>query len=136
MIEKLFKLPADSMSIQIFRYFWAGSVAYAVDCSLLATLVEAYGVHYLNAAAIAFLVGNLVSYALNVLWVFDRRTFKRRGTEYLIFVALGIIGVIMNHYCIRFFTEYEHLHYLESKFVAMVVVSIFNFVARKYILFR
>lgn len=136
MIDKLLKLPTDKISIQIFRYFWAGAVAYAVDCSLLAMLVEVYGVYYLTAAAIAFLVGNIVSYALAVLWVFDRRTFKNKNLEFLVFVLLGIAGVILNHYCIRFFTEFHHMHYLESKFIAMVAVSIFNFTARKYILFR
>jgi putative flippase GtrA len=136
MVNKLFKDPTESLSIQAFRYMLAGTLAYVVDYSTLAALVETFKFYYLTAAAIAFLLGAAISYTLNVAWVFNRRVFKDMRLEIAIFLFLALAGLCLNHYCIRFFTEAAHIHYLGSKFISMIIVSTMNFYARKSILFR
>jgi putative flippase GtrA len=136
MIGKIFKDPTSSISIQVFRYILAGSFAYAVDYSALIIYTEIFKIHYLASAAIAFLLGAITSYALNVAWVFNKRVFKDMRLEASIFILLGLAGLVLNHYCIRFFTEGVNLHYLTSKLISSIVVSAVNFAARKYLLFR
>lgn len=82
------------------------------------------------------MLGSVVSYALNVMWVFSERTLKSKRLEFVIFVLISVVGIILNHYCILIFTEKVHLHYLASKLVSSVVISAVNFFARKFILFR
>jgi len=136
MVGKLFRDPADSVSIQVFRYILAGTLAYAIDYSMLIVYVEIFGMFYLTAAAIAFLIGAVTSYFLNTAWVFNKRVFKDMRLEFLVFVCLGAAGLFLNHWCIKFFTENINLHYLVSKLFSAVLVSVVNFSARKYILFR
>jgi len=136
MIGKLFKDPSEGMPVEIFRYVLAGSAACAVDYSVLITLTHRFGLYYLTSAAIAFMLGSLVSYLLNITWVFDQRTFIDRRLEALLFFSIGAAGLALNHYCIKFFTETVGLHYLGSKAISTVVVFAVNFTARKYLLFR
>lgn len=136
MIDRLFKAPSDNMSIQMFRYILAGAAACAIDYGALVTLTQAFRLYYLTSAAIAFMLGAMVSYVLNITWVFDERAFKNRGLEASLFFSIGIAGLFLNHYCILFFTESVKLYYLVSKFISTIAVSAMNFSARKYILFR
>ena len=128
--------PADGISVQVFRYILSGAAACAVDYSALVTLTQAFKLYYLTSAAIAFMLGSIVSYILNITWVFDRRVFADRRLEALLFFSIGIAGLFLNHYCIQFFTETVKLHYLGSKVISTIAVFAVNFIARKYILFR
>ena len=136
MIEKLFKYRTGSISTQAFRYVLAGALAYAIDYSTLVMLTNVLKLHYLTSAAIAFMLGAVVSYVLNITWVFDGRIFKNKYLEASVFFAIVITGLFLNHYCILFFTETVKLHYMISKFISTVAVAGFNFSARKYVLFR
>ena len=136
MIEKLFKYQTHSISVQVFRYVLAGSLAGAIDYSTLIMLTSVFKVYYLTSAAIAFILGTATSYILNITWVFDKRTLKDKRLEAFIFLGIGIAGLFLNHYCIMFFTESVKLHYLISKVISTIAVAGVNFSARKYILFR
>ena len=135
-MAKLFRQATDNLYAQAFRYVLSGTVAYAIDYCLLIVSVEIFKVHYLTASLIAFLAGSITAYILNVNWVFDKRVFKNRYFEIAIFIVIGVIGLIINQYMIWFFTENVNFHYLFSKFAATMIIVIWNFFARKYILFR
>jgi putative flippase GtrA len=135
-IKRFFKNPAKTISVQTFRYALAGCAAYTVDYSALVILTKFFGVYYLTSAAVAFALGAVTSYILNISWVFDKRTFKDRRLEGAIFFSIAIIGISLNHYCMLFFTESVKLHYLISKFISTIAVAAMNFFARKFILFR
>ena len=136
MIYRYFRESADTISVQVFRYVLAGTVACIVDYSVLFTLTNTFNLYYLTSAAVAFILGSVTSYILNVTWVFDRRAFGNWHAEAAIFFFIGIIGLFLNHYCLRLFTENAHLHYMVSKAISTIVVFALNFSARKYILFR
>ena len=136
MVEKLLRQATDNISIQAFRYVLAGTLAYGVDCCSLIVFVEIFKIYYLTAALVAFLFGAITAYILNVVWVFNKRTFKNRYFEISIFIVIGVVGLILNQYIIWVFTENVNFHYLFSKLVATMIVVIWNFLARKYFLFR
>lgn len=126
----------DNILIQVFRYILAGVIAYVVDYVSLIVLTEAVDIYYLLSAAIAFLLGTVVSYFMNAGWVFNKRTFDNKHMEISIFLLIGIIGLFLNQCSIWFFTEKVGLFYLYSKVIATFIVVFVNFFARKYILFR
>ncbi|MDD5173464.1 MAG: GtrA family protein [Candidatus Omnitrophota bacterium] len=136
MIDRFFRSQSDAISVQMFRYVLSGAVACVVDYSMLVMLTQAFKLYYLTSAAIAFMLGATVSYILNIIWVFDRRAFADRRLEAILFFSIGIAGLFLNHYCIRFFTESAHFHYMASKVISTIAVFAVNFSARKYILFR
>ena len=136
MIKKLIKNKTDNTLIQLFRYTFVGGIAFGVDFSLLFLLTEFAGIHYLLSAAISFSVGLVTNYILSIIWVFKTRNISNRYLEFIIFGIIGIVGLGMNELIIWSFTEYLHFYYLVSKIVSTVVVYLWNFFARKYILYN
>jgi putative flippase GtrA len=126
---------SDKTSVQFFKYVFVGGIAYCVDFGSLFFLTEVVKIHYLVSAAIAFILGLLTNYALSIFWVFSKRTLANKRTEFLVFSMIGLVGLGLNEVIIWFFTESMHFHYLISKIFSTVVVFIWNFTARKKILF-
>lgn len=135
MIDKLLKQPTDDVWIQLFRYFFVGGTAFAVDFGLLWVLTECAGLHYLLSAALSFAAGLTVNYLLSVWWVFNDHVLRSRILEFAIYVAIGVIGLCFNEAIIWWATEKMNFYYLSSKIVATAMVFFWNFMARKYLLF-
>src|SRR3989338_3757285 len=126
---------ADSLTGQFFRYFIVGGVAFIVDFTLLFLLTEFGHIHYLLSASVAFMAGIAVNYVLSVSWVFDHRSLNNKVHEFAIFAVVGILGLAFNAALMWLFTELVGFHYLGSKMVAAVLIFLFNFGARKVLLF-
>jgi len=126
---------SDKTSVQLFKYFFVGGIAYTVDFGSLFILTDLVKVHYLISAAIAFTLGLITNYSLSIVWVFSKRTLSNRRLEFIVFSIIGLVGLGLNEVIIWFFTEWIHFHYLISKIFSTVVVFFWNFFARKKILF-
>ena len=135
-IDKLLRNKTDDISIQFFRSIFVGGLATIVDFGFLYFFTEFVNIYYLTSAALAFILGLTTNYILSIVWVFNRRKFTKKWLEFVIFAIIGIAGLILNELIIWFFTEYVHFHYLLSKAVSTIVVFSWNFLARKFILFR
>jgi putative flippase GtrA len=130
------QMPADPLARELVRYAVVGGLASLVDVGLLVGLTSGGGVYYLHATTIAFGCGLLTSYLLSIAWVFQARTWQNPVVEFGLFTLIGGIGLLGNGVCMWFFTEYAHLHYLCSKMVSGLVVFLWNFVAKKWVLFH
>lgn len=136
MFEKLLKDKTDNTLIQLFRYTFVGGIAFIIDFSTLYILTEIFNIYYLFSAALAFLLGLAVNYILSILWVFKFRIIKSRYVEFIIFGIIGIIGLGLNELIIWTFTEFVGFHYMASKIVSTIIIYLWNFFARKYILYN
>lgn len=126
---------SDKTSVQLFKYGFVGGIAYCVDFGSLFFLTEVVKIHYLISAAIAFILGLLTNYAISIFWVFPKRALANKRIEFIIFSIIGLAGLGLNEVIIWFFTESMHFHYLISKIFSAFVVFVWNFFARKKILF-
>ncbi|MBE3063810.1 MAG: GtrA family protein [Spirochaetes bacterium] len=120
---------------QLARSAAVSLLAFAIDFAILVTLTEAAGLHYLISAGISFLVGTTVSYVLSVTWVFPVRRFSSKAVEYLLFIAVGVIGLGLNEVLLWVFTEPLGIFYMASKVIAAALIFFWNFGARKFLLF-
>lgn len=136
LFHKLFYGTTDKLLIQFVRYFFVGGFAFVVDFGLLYILTEYAGLHYLLSATLSFIAGLLVNYIISCLWVFSNSKFKSRIVEFLFFAAIGVVGLGLNDFLIWLFTDCIGTHYMFSKIVAAAVVYLWNFFARKYLVFR
>ena len=126
----------NSLVSQFLRYLIVGGLAFVVDFISLYLLTEFGGLHYLISAAVAFLLGLIANYSLSRAWVFDRRTLENPAAEFLVFAVIGLVGLGMNEGMIWFVREKVHFHYMVAKAISAGIVLIWNFSARKYVLFR
>lgn len=128
---------ASGILLQQFgRYVVVGGIAFVMDIGSLYVLTEFAGFHYLHSAAVAFLLGLVTNYCLCRLWVFDRRTVQNASLEFVIFAVIGIVGLGLNEAIMWVASEALHLHYLAGKMMSAGIVLLWNFGARKLILFR
>ena len=136
LFHKLFYGSTDKLLVQFVRYFFVGGFAFVVDFGLLYIFTEYAGLHYLLSATLSFIAGLLVNYIISCLWVFNGSKFKNRLVEFLFFAAIGVVGLALNDALIWLFTDCIGTHYMFSKIVAAAMVYLWNFFARKYLVFR
>lgn len=121
---------------ELGRYFAASLVALALDTGTLAFLTSVLSVPYLVSAPIGFMLGLIVVYVLSIYWVFERRDVRSFAAEFGVFLLIGIVGLGVNEGVLYVLTGLFGVFYLVSKVASVVVVFAWNFVARKYLLFR
>lgn len=125
-----------SLGNQFARYVVVGGVAFVIDFGSLYALTEFAGLHYLTSAAVAFLAGLVTNYWLSRIWVFDRRTTQNATLEFVVFAVIGVIGLGLNEAIIWFAAEKLGLYYMIAKAISSGLVLVWNFGARKFLLFR
>ncbi|MDD4991687.1 MAG: GtrA family protein [Paludibacter sp.] len=135
LLNKLFKDPASDHFIQIFRYLIAGFIAFSVDALLLYLLTDYFHIYYLLSTVFAFALGLLASYIINVVWVFDNRKQKQQSVELVIFITISAVGLVVTFVLMWFLTSVLSIFYLYSKVITTAIVFIWNFIAKKRILF-
>ncbi|NOZ13156.1 MAG: GtrA family protein [Acidobacteria bacterium] len=134
-VSAVLKKKTDSMSIQFFRYGLVGGIAYLVDFGLLFVFTEYAGISYLFSAALSFLAGLTVNYLLSILWVFKTRSVENRMAEFSVFTFIGLAGLGLNELLLWIFTGLMGWYYLLSKLAATPLVFLWNFFARRIVLF-
>ena len=136
-IRSLFKEHTGNLWIQLMRYGISGFSATIVDFLILTILTEVFGEDLLLVwTAIAFLAGLLVTYILSTHWVFDSRHFKSKTVEALIFLGIGLVGLGLTELLMWILADALGLFYLLAKLIASMLVFLWNFNAKKFILFR
>lgn len=124
---------------QFLRYFVTGGLAFVVDFGAFALALYCFEIHYLLANLIGLMFGNVVNYLLSLGWVFSaekRKMEKHRIIEIIVFVAISLVGMGLNEFLMYVFVDVFALLEMFSKVVAAIVVLLYNFLARKFILFK
>lgn len=131
-IKRLFVDKTNDTKIQFFRYVFVGGAAFVLDAAVLWLL--SFFMHYLIAAAAAFVVGLSCNYFLSKLFVFTDKDINA-AVEYAVYAAIGIIGLGITEILMYIFTEKAGFYFMISKIITAAIVLVWNFGARKIILY-
>jgi len=132
------KLGDDQVKILIreaLLYAAMSAVLLCVDIALLWILVQYVSWPYLLAATVSFSAGMLVGYFVSITGVFKYRRLKDQPTEFASFAAVGIVGLAINAAAMSFGVGYLGKHYLTAKCGAACLTFVWNFAARRQLLF-
>ena len=133
-IKALFGEKTTNTFIQFFRYIFVGGFSFLADAFML-WLCEKF-MHYMIAAAIAFIVGLAVNYVLSVCFVFsESEQVSNKVKEFIVYAVIGIIGLGLTEAIMYLCTDVIGLYFMLSKIIAAALVLVWNFVARKKILY-
>lgn len=124
---------------QFLRYFVTGGLAFVVDFAVFAIALYCFDVHYLLANLIGLMGGNVVNYLMSIGWVFSaekRKMEKHRLMEITVFVLISLVGMGLNEFLMYVFVGMFTMQEMISKVVAAIIVLLYNFLARKFILFK
>lgn len=135
---KLFHLKVNSKTekllIQIFKFGIVGGIAFIIDYLSLIICKEVFYLNTLLSAAIAFTISVIYNYIASVKWVFDVNKEKNEKTNFIIFIVLSIVGLIITEIIMWLGSDVMGISYLIVKIVATAIVMIFNFITRKMFL--
>jgi putative flippase GtrA len=120
---------------ETWKYFLVSLAALGVDYGLLVGLTALAHVHYLVSAAVGFSAGLILNYALSVAFVFRERRLQSRPLEFVGFMLIGVAGLALNEALMKVFVEVAGLGYALAKVPATGVGFVFNFAARRLLLF-
>lgn len=120
---------------EFIKYVFVGGCAFVADWVTL-FLLGLFDMHYLIATPIGFVIGLLVNFLLAKAIVFkeDAKVDKKR--EFIIYTLIGIVGLFFTEGLMYVFTEWIEFHHLISKVFAAGIVLIWNYVAKKLILYK
>lgn len=134
------KIPSRRGTIgQFLRYFVTGGLAFVLDFGTFTLALYYFGIHYLVSNLIGLATGNVVNYLLTMRWVFStekRKMGKHVLLEVIVFVLISLLGMGLNELLMFTFVGVLHIQEMVSKVCAAIIVLLYNFLARKYILFK
>lgn len=119
---------------QFMKFGIVGVLAFIIDYGLMILLTEAFGVPYLASTTISFIVSVIFNYVASMRYVFKRKDDMSRRREFIIFVALSVIGLAINDVFMWLMTDQLFIDYRFSKIVVTFIVAVWNFVTRKIFL--
>ena len=119
---------------QVARFSIVGFAAFGVDYGLLMLLSQVLGVNPVLAAGISFVVSVIFNYLASMRFVFKPREDLSRGRELTIFVALSVVGLVINEMLMWLGVALlgdSALAVTATKVCATAVVMVWNFLSRK-----
>lgn len=119
---------------QFMKFGVVGAIAFVIDYGLMVALTEIFSINYLISATISFSVSVIFNYLASMRYVFRHKEGMSRRREFIIFVVLSIIGLLINNLLMWLGTGLLGITYLITKIFATAVVTIYNFVTRKIFL--
>lgn len=118
----------------IWKYLSSGVLSVGVDYAVLYLLTSIFGVYYLYSTIFSFLAGFLTNFFLNKYW-----TFKKEGDTISQMVKYGIlagINLLVTLGLMYLLTTNVGINYLISRGMVLVVVTSWNFLLYKYVVYK
>ena len=119
---------------QCMKFGVVGVIAFIIDFGVMVFLTEVFAVPYLISTTIAFTVSVIFNYVASMRYVFVRKDDMSRRREFIIFVLLSVIGLVLNDVFMWLLVDFFFIDYRISKIITTVLVAIWNFVSRKIFL--
>lgn len=138
MYQRLFQsflAPVHSTMLQVPRALVASVLALMVDFGILTLLVEFASWKAVPAAVISYLLGGVVQYVLCLYWVFPYVP-NSKTNGFVVFTALSLVGLGITWVVMESLHARLGLNYAFTKTLAVGLAFTWNFLSRKYLLFR
>lgn len=124
---------------QFIKSSLVGGFAFFIYIILTAFFTEIFKFPYILSSSISFFISLLVNYIFSIGWVFrnERITLQAfLSKDSLNFIVIGIISFFINYLLISLLTDTLGVHYIVSSIIGAGVIFVWNFFARKIIIFK
>ena len=119
---------------QFMKFGIIGVIAFVIDYGFMVLLTEVFGVPYLISTTVSFIISVIFNYFASMRFVFKRKDDMSRRREFIIFVVLSVIGLVINDVFMWLMVDFLFIDYRISKIVVTFIVAVWNFVTRKIFL--
>lgn len=119
---------------QLAKFGVVGIVATIIDFGIMNLLHYGARLDILFANTAGFVISLIFNYAASMKFVFEHKDGMSRRREFIIFVVLSVIGLILNDGIVLALNKGLSIEANVAKIAATSLVMIYNFVTRKILL--
>lgn len=119
-------------SIKVIKFLITGGTAAFVEFVLFYILHGVYGVNPLVSQTISFLVGFVISFVVNKLWVFGSTGNTKH--ELLKYCVLAVINIILSNIVVYLLLSLGVVFWM-TKIIVMAMVATWNYLLFQKIIF-
>ncbi len=119
---------------QIMKFGVVGVVATIIDFAVMNLLYYVLGLDILVANTAGFVISLIFNYLASMKYVFAHKEGMSRRREFVIFVVLSVIGLVLNDGIVLALKGGVGLEANIAKVCATALVMVYNFVTRKIFL--
>ena len=121
---------------QFLRFAFIGGSCFVLEMILFIYLKNTFGegyIYFINSFAFSLAV--VLNYIVSRFWVFEAGRYSV-GKEFLAFVGVAVVALLMSNAILWVGINQLHMNALFSKLLAVVIVLIWNFIMKKYLVFK
>ena len=123
----------NNITKQIISYIFVGGVSSLFDIGVTYGLNYS-GIYYVYASTAGFLFATIINYFLSYLVSFQRGKYNR-VEEILRLFLVSLVALFLNTLIVYLTVEFFNFSLIIAKAIAIVLVLIWNFLARKFLVF-
>ena len=126
---------------ELFRYVVVGGIAFLVDAGILHLIKISFSDWQYTlyvAVAAGFIAGLIVNFTLSLLFVFKNakeKTENKKVQTFIIFAIIGLIGLGLTELGMHIGAIMLGFHHLIVKVIVAGIVMLWNYFARKFLIF-
>jgi putative flippase GtrA len=120
---------------QIFKFIIVGGFCASIEFITFNIFIDFFQIHYLIANVISILIAVVINYLLSRAFVFEKSRYSKRD-EFLSFVLFSLLAIALNQLILWLLFTVIELDIRVCKALAIVIVAFFNYLTKKYIVFK
>ena len=120
---------------QIFKFIIVGGFCASIEFITFNIFISFFKIDYLIANVISILIAVSINYLLSRAFVFEKSRYSKRD-EFLSFVLFSVLAILLNQMILWVLFEVIKLDIRLCKALAIVIVAFFNYLTKKYIVFK
>lgn len=143
--KKIFFSKTNNTMSQFLRYAVVGGIASLVDISVFSLGISLFRINHIVSNSMAFVFGLVVNYLLSREWVFNKKTHNVKR-DFTLFSLIGFMGLILSNILMYGLVDTGLLYIMlassnnnivktVAKLIVIFLVFLWNFIARKRIVF-
>lgn len=119
---------------QVSRFLIVGVFSFLIEFCVFTVLIDLFYMKYTSANIPAMAISVLCNYFLTKMFVFEGGRYNDRVT-FMLFVIFTLICLGFNHFFLWSLVQHAGVSVKLSKVIAVGLASVFNYFAKKYIVF-
>lgn len=124
----MFRLGLHALIFKFVKFGMVGFTGMIVDFGITYFFKEILKIQKYIANAAGFIIAASTNYFLNRIWTFKSNN-PHIGLEFLHFFIVAILGLAINSFVLWLFTSKKNLNFYFAKLLAIIVATLWNFVA-------
>ncbi len=125
----------NTILLKFLKFCGVGATGLVIDFGITYICKERLKFNKYASNSLGFMFAATTNYILNRIWTFESEN-QNIYNEYFSFMLICVIGLIINNFAIWIIHEKYNLNFYLSKITAIVITTIWNFVANYTITFK